>query len=481
MSVTSAHPRLLSFFSSSFLTHFLTLPLVPDSSESAEEVSKRLLPAVNTSFRACFSELLIPAMERTTREMLAQVGVTIHRAMEAMSQAASEERKSQLKRDEKAAKDALKEQQRLAKTVADNAATVNKTASMLQQLVGVQMQQAQTLERLEHSVAVLLRRFNEAQNEQKGLAQSVAAATGKAVTQQLQSGGASSSSTAAIAAATADAANAAAAGVVSVSKTVSGLSAAIQQVAQLQEQQLQVQIQTQMQLQRVIANTDELRTTTAAAVAAVAAAASASSSSSSSSSSEAAAQAEIEAHLVAGNYEQAFEVALGHGKYTLVEALISTLDPKVVFTPVANRGSGGARRSSVGGGAGAGAGEDGVGGAGDDDGAAGGGGSGSSNKYVLSNMVILSLIQQLAFELAAANSKNPAMTGVRLAWLNEAIVALNPADQAISPHVPEILKEVITNIDQLTVGAGAAGGHQLKQSDAQLARIIRILCVGISA
>merc|ERR1740117_1237945 len=60
----------------------------------------------------------------------------------------------------------------------------------------------------------------------------------------------------------------------------------------------------------------------------------------------------------------------------------------------------------------------------------------ASSAHHLSNAVSLSLVQQLAFELNKA-------TMLKLAWLKEALVALDPRDAVVKEHVRPVLQEVL--------------------------------------
>jgi len=60
--------------------------------------------------------------------------------------------------------------------------------------------------------------------------------------------------------------------------------------------------------------------------------------------------------------------------------------------------------------------------------------------HQLSSPVILSLLQQLGFQLGEH-------TMLKLSWIKEAAMALNPLDPLIARYVPFVLQEVIHNLD----------------------------------
>lgn len=63
----------------------------------------------------------------------------------------------------------------------------------------------------------------------------------------------------------------------------------------------------------------------------------------------------------------------------------------------------------------------------------------------LSSSVCLSLIQQLAWEIAS----NTGVAALRLNWLQEALMALPTDDAILSGHIGAIMSEVVSNLDLL--------------------------------
>jgi len=67
----------------------------------------------------------------------------------------------------------------------------------------------------------------------------------------------------------------------------------------------------------------------------------------------------------------------------------------------------------------------------------------SSSSPALSQFVLLSLIQQLAFDLTRDSL-------LKLSWLSEVLLVVDPSDKVIADHGVGILKKLITNLEQHT-------------------------------
>uniref|UniRef100_A0A6U4NC72 Enhancer of mRNA-decapping protein 4 C-terminal domain-containing protein n=1 Tax=Hemiselmis andersenii TaxID=464988 RepID=A0A6U4NC72_HEMAN len=58
--------------------------------------------------------------------------------------------------------------------------------------------------------------------------------------------------------------------------------------------------------------------------------------------------------------------------------------------------------------------------------------------------VVLSLVQQLGFDLSSDAQ-------IKVQWLGQAVMALDPKDPTIGPHVPGILRDVLGKLSALEV------------------------------
>jgi hypothetical protein len=113
---------------------------------------------------------------------------------------------------------------------------------------------------------------------------------------------------------------------------------------------------------------------------------------------------EMDRLLRANQYESAFVVALSSGRLELVTWICSRLDPAHIFS-----GNGGMAQAGI----------------------------------RLSSPVVLSLIQQLSFQLSTR-------AAMALAWLQHAFVALEPKDPSIAAHVPSVISDFIRQLDDYT-------------------------------
>jgi hypothetical protein len=109
---------------------------------------------------------------------------------------------------------------------------------------------------------------------------------------------------------------------------------------------------------------------------------------------------EMDRLLRNGQFEPAFVVALSSGRLELVTWICSRLNPAELF---------------------------------------------SGSPLRLSSPVVLSLIQQLSFQLASRSSSTMA-----LSWLQHALMSLDSKDPAISGHVGGVMTELIRQLDEHT-------------------------------
>eukprot|EP01097_Dermamoeba_algensis_P000421 TRINITY_DN1146_c0_g2_i1.p1 TRINITY_DN1146_c0_g2~~TRINITY_DN1146_c0_g2_i1.p1 ORF type:complete len:206 (-),score=54.22 TRINITY_DN1146_c0_g2_i1:189-806(-) len=107
-------------------------------------------------------------------------------------------------------------------------------------------------------------------------------------------------------------------------------------------------------------------------------------------------KSEVSRLLVNEKYEQAFDTALSASNLDLVTWLCSQVNPGVVF---------------------------------------------SSTPPVLSQAVLLSLMQQLGVDLTRD-------TAMKLHWLREAALALNPPDVLVQNHGPAVLSILLHNLEE---------------------------------
>jgi predicted RNA-binding protein len=106
---------------------------------------------------------------------------------------------------------------------------------------------------------------------------------------------------------------------------------------------------------------------------------------------------EIQKLIADNNFEAAFTKALSSAKPELVAWLCSILDPRILFATAVP-------------------------------------------SHKLSNPVIISLIQQLSFQLM----QQPVL---KLSWIKEALMTMDSSDSLISEHVPHVMAEVVRAVD----------------------------------
>lgn len=94
------------------------------------------------------------------------------------------------------------------------------------------------------------------------------------------------------------------------------------------------------------------------------------------------------------------------------------------------------------------------------------------NSPSLSQPILLCLMQQLGAALNVSN--NPSELQTELTWLQEIALTLNPTDQNIRRHVPNVLQQLVANINKRM----ADGDPQLRRPLQMLLQVIRGMQVG---
>jgi len=74
---------------------------------------------------------------------------------------------------------------------------------------------------------------------------------------------------------------------------------------------------------------------------------------------------------------------------------------------------------------------------------------------VLSQPILICLMQHLSAGLAAAQS--PQELNIEIAWLQEITLTMNPTDPSIVQHVPKVLRQLVSNVNQRLTMEGHGG------------------------
>eukprot|EP01098_Paradermamoeba_levis_P005676 TRINITY_DN2387_c0_g1_i1.p1 TRINITY_DN2387_c0_g1~~TRINITY_DN2387_c0_g1_i1.p1 ORF type:complete len:175 (-),score=66.04 TRINITY_DN2387_c0_g1_i1:25-525(-) len=139
---------------------------------------------------------------------------------------------------------------------------------------------------------------------------------------------------------------------------------------------------------------------------------------------------EISKLLQTHKFEEAFNAALSASNLELVTWLCSQLDPSTIFSPAPTSSS-------------------------------------SSPSPAISQPVLLSLIQQLGFDLSKE-------TGMKLAWLKEAAIAMDPQDFIIQNHAPNVLSTLLNNLEAC-LPKFVKAPHHLHGSSGNLTKEVKVL------
>eukprot|EP00455_Lapot_gusevi_P027210 TRINITY_DN2879_c0_g2_i1.p1 TRINITY_DN2879_c0_g2~~TRINITY_DN2879_c0_g2_i1.p1 ORF type:complete len:156 (+),score=56.95 TRINITY_DN2879_c0_g2_i1:33-470(+) len=127
----------------------------------------------------------------------------------------------------------------------------------------------------------------------------------------------------------------------------------------------------------------------------------------------------IDQALQQEDYDQAFLKALSASRVDLVVAVCAKIDPSVLF---------------------------------------------KANPFPLSSPILLSLIQQLSFDIVSFDSN------LVLAWLRDCLLALQPQDPIIHQHVAPVLKDLIERVKVQSERISDPGVSMMAQLVTHIAR-----------